>query len=140
MANYFETVCQYEQIQETGKAKKVSENLLFEAESFADAEFKLIEHMSEFDNEEYFIKDIRRKKIDDVYDKDNAEKWYDVKVVFSSVDERGNEKKTTGDYFVHANSSEDASSEVHDNLKDCLQDWEIHTIRESTISEMFMVN
>lgn len=138
MANYFETTCQYELLQESGKPKKVTEHLLFEAETFSDAEYQLTARMHDCSIDEYYVKDIKRKKIDAVYDDEGASRWYDVRVTFITVDERGNEKKSSGDYFVQADSSDSAALSIRTNFKGCLQDWEIHTIRESQISDVFI--
>lgn len=64
---YFEVSIKYDQVQETGLIKKVTEKYLVEATSFTEAEAKSVEYTGQYVNGEYDITAIRRQPIAEIF-------------------------------------------------------------------------
>lgn len=138
MNTYFESTVQYEKPLETGSQKKVTEHYIFDAMTFTEAEARTIVELTPFVSGDLFIKDIKRKQYESIIRNDNAEKWYDCKINQITLDEKtGAEKKVPMMLLVQAKNSDEASTAVSAFMHESLIEWEIHTIRETQLIDVF---
>lgn len=140
MHNYFETKIRYEKVMEDGKNKKVVEPYLVDALSFAEAENRIIEEMKPFITGEFTVQDIKRANYSELfpYDEEKADKWYRVKINFITLDEKSGKEKKSAIYFLtQASSVEDAKTKTDIGMKNTMSDYEIESISETKIMDIF---
>ena len=94
MNEWFNVKVKYEKTAEEGKIQKISEEYLFDALSFTEAEARVNEELKPFISGEFLKDAIKREKINEMFYNENGDKWYRCKVLFISLDEvKGVEKK-----------------------------------------------
>lgn len=140
MANYIETKLRYDKMSENGVVKKVNEHYLVDALTFTEAEARIIEEMQSYISGEMSVSAVKKTKIGEVFFDDTADKNYLVKVSFITIDERtGAEKCADNLILVQANDFKDAYDKFMDGMKGTIADFEIRSISESPILEVFKV-
>ena len=140
MNTWFECRIRYEKVMADGMSKKVTEPYLVDALSFTEAEARIIEQMAPYISGEFTVRDIKRASYSEVFytDEEVADKWYRVKVAFTSLDEKsGKEKKVHQTCIVKASSTEDATKRLHEGMKGSLADYKIHTVSETEYMDVF---
>lgn len=116
-ANWFLCKIRYEKTMEDGLQKKVTEQYVVDALSFTEAEARIIEKMSLYINGEFEVAEIDRCKFGEIFfsDEEVADKWYNAKLQFITIDEKTDkEKKTAVFYLVQAGSFEGARNFICD--------------------------
>jgi hypothetical protein len=86
------------------------------------------------------VADIKRVKYSEMFtsDKDNADKWYKVKCMFITLDEKSQtEKKTASFILVQASDFHDAIRAFDEGMKGSMADYEINTVQETKILDVF---
>lgn len=140
MANYIETKLRYDKMSENGVVKKVNEHYLVDALTFTEAEARIIEEMQPYISGEMSVSAVKKTKIGEVFFNEEADKNYLVKVSFITIDERtGAEKSADNLILVQANNFKDAYDKFMDGMKGTIADFEIRSISESPILEVFKV-
>lgn len=140
MANYIETKLRFDKMMENGLVKKVTEHYLVDALTFTEAEARIIEEMTPFISGEVSVSAVKKTKIAEVFFNDMADKFYLVKVSFITIDERtGAEKNADNLILVEANDFKDAYDQFLDGMKGTIADFEIRSIVETPIMEVFKV-
>lgn len=140
MANYIETKLRYDKMTENGAVKKVTEHYLVDALSFTEAEARIIEEMTPYISGEMSVSAVKKTKIAEVFFNDTAEKSYLVKVSFITIDERtGVEKSADSLILVQADDFKDAYDKFMEGMKGTMADFEIRSISETPILEVFKV-
>lgn len=140
MANYIETKLRYDKMSENGVVKKVNEHYLVDALTFTEAEARIIEEMQPYISGEMSVSAVKKTKIGEVFFNEDADKNYLVKVSFITIDERtGAEKCADNLILVQANDFKDAYDKFMDGMKGTIADFEIRSISESPILEVFKV-
>lgn len=138
MADWFECKAKYDKMQENGAAKKVSEPYLVDALSFTEAEARMIEELTPFISGEFTIDSVKRTRIKEIFWDDSADKWYQVKVAFVTIDEKtAAEKRSMHLALVAANDFQGALKNFLDGMKGTLADFEIVAIQETPIMDVF---
>ena len=138
MNNWFECKVKYEKTLETGTQKKVTEAYLVDAMTFTDAEARIIEEMTPFISGEFEVTAVKKDKISELFIDPNGDKWYRAKVMFITLDEKsGVEKKSASTMLVQARSFEEAVKNLSDGMKGTMSYWEINTITETTLMDVF---
>ena len=123
---------------ENGAVKKVNEPYLLDALSFTEAEARMIEEITPFISGEFSISAVKRTKIAEIFWDDSADKWYLVKVAFITIDEKtAAEKKSTSLILVAANDFQGAVDAFTEGMKDTLADYEIASIAETPIMDVY---
>lgn len=138
--NWFETKVRYEKVAENGMAKKVTESYLVNALSHAEAEARIIEEMTPYIKGELAVSSVRRMNYCELFQDESAEanRWYKAKFAFLTINEKiGVEKKTTANVLVQAKSIRQALESVDKNMKDALSDYEIVSIAETAIMDVY---
>lgn len=139
MKTWFTCKVKYTKIDENGKTKNVTEPYLVDAVSFTDAETRIYEKAEEFVDGEFFVTGISKSKIHDIFQfEDQGDRWFSVKVKYVSVEESsGKEKKVVNNLLVYAIDVKDAYEKTQEGLAEMLVPYEIPSISESPILDIF---
>lgn len=138
MAIWFECKVRYDKIQENGSMKKVTEAYLVDALSFTEAEARIIEEMAPFISGEYTISAEKKTKISEIFRNENGDRYYLVKVMFITIDEKtAVEKKSASLILVQASDFSEALKNFLEGMKDTMADFEIASITETPLMDVF---
>jgi hypothetical protein len=140
MGNWFECKIRYEKTQENGTMKKVNEPYLVDALSFTEAERRIIEESSSYINGEFEVADIKKAKYTEIFfcDNDAADKWFRIKLMFITLDEKsGMEKKTSSNVLVQAADLRDAVKKLDEGMKGTMADYEIAAVTETALMDVY---
>ena len=136
---WFEVKVRYEQTQENGLEKMVTETYVYKAVDFGEAYNKAIKNMSTFISGEFDITAMKIAQYGEVVMQDDRteEKFYRVKVIFITLDEKTQkEKKTACYYLVNADSVEKARKYADTILSDSMVDFVIEAVQEAKICDI----
>lgn len=140
MANYIETALQYDKVMENGLIKRVNERFLVDALSFTEAEARITEEMSPYISGEFSVSAVKKTKIAEVFFHEAKDYNYLVKVAFITIDEKTNvEKRAVSQILVQADNFKEAYDNFLDGMKGTMADFEILSISETPIVEVFKV-
>lgn len=137
---WYECSARYEKTLENGMTKFVSEPYLVEAYSFTEAEKRFIEEISPYMSGDFEVKAVKKCKIAEMFptEDEDADKWYKAKLSFITLDEKnGVEKRTTLSMMVQASGFRDALKRLDDGMKGTMADYEITSIAETKIMDVF---
>lgn len=140
MKNWFEVSVRYEKIFENGTQKKVTEKILVDALSYTECEARSIEEMTPFISGEFTVSDIKRAKYSELFpsEEEAADKWYDCKLEFITLDEKsGAEKKTKTTVLVQAADLRDAMKKLDEGMKGTMADYNAVCIKETAIMDVY---
>lgn len=138
MATYIETKVKFEKMMENGITTRVAEPYLIDALTFTEAEQNIIKEVKPYISGDFSVEAVKKTKISEIYRSAAGGDWYQVKVAFITLDERsGAEKKSSSLYMVQALDFESAHNNFKDAMKDILGDWEIQSITQTKILDVF---
>lgn len=138
MAQWFECKVRYDKLMENGMQKKVNEPYMVDALSFTEAEARIIEEVTPFISGDFSVSAVKRTNISEIFWDDSADKWYHVKVNFITIDEKSAvEKKTTYHILVAATDFKGALDNFMEGMKGTMADFEIASIAETTIMDVY---
>ena len=138
MALWFECKVRYDKMQENGMVKKVNEPYLVDALTFTEAESRNVEEMKPFISGEYSISSEKKTKISEIFFNEGGDRYYQVKVNFITLDENsGVEKKTSTLILVQAADFDSALSNFKEGMKGTMADYEIASITETMLMDVF---
>jgi hypothetical protein len=140
MNSWFECKVATEKTLEGGATKKVTEPYLVDALNFTEAEARIIKEITPYCNGQLEVKDIRRVKYSEMFtsDSEEADKWYKVRCMFIMLDEKTQtEKRTASLMLVQARNLRDAVKRFDEGMKGSMVDYEIHTVQETNILDVF---
>ena len=136
---WFECKVRYEQTQEDGMSKMVTETYVYKAADFGEAYDKATKDMSTSISGEFSITAMKIAQYIEVVMQDDRteEKYYRVKVIFITLDEKTNkEKKTACHYLVNADSVEKARKYTDTALSQTMADFIIVSVQETMIIDV----
>ena len=136
---WFEVKVRYEQTQEDGMNKMVTETYVYKATDFGEAYDKAIKNMSTFISGEFGITAMKIAQYGEVFiqDERTEEKYYRVKVNFIVLDEKTQkEKKVAQYYLVNADSVEKARKYTDTALSQTMADFIIVSVQETMIIDV----
>lgn len=140
MMNWYECKIKYEKTLETGTQKKVTEAYLVDAMTFTEAENRIIEEMTPYIVGEFEVTAVKKERISEMFIDPQGDKWYRAKVNFITLDEKsGAEKKSASTMLVQASDFQRAVKNLEDGMKGTMSDWEINTISETALMDVFGV-
>ena len=143
MVNYFLSTVRYEKTMENGLNKTVSEQYLFDALSFTEAEARTIEELKPYISGEFTISQIVKPRISELMlsmlsEDVPADRYYKVKVSFITLDEKsGAEKKTNSFILVQASDFKNAYDRFIEGMRGTMADYEIVSIVETQILDYY---
>ena len=141
VSKYFEVKIQYQKMQEDGKEKKVTEQYVVEAESFTEAEARIIEEMTPYISGEFYVVSEKIAAYSEIIlsNKSDDDKWFISKVSFITIDEKtAKEKKQTFRYLVQADTSETALKYTKKLFDRSMTDYTIDAVQETPTIEVFL--
>lgn len=138
MSQWFECKVKYDKMMENGVLKTVTEPYMVDALSFTEAEARITEEMQPYISGEFSVSAVRRVNLSDIFYNQAGDKWYKVKTNFITIDEKtAVEKKTASFQLVQASEFSDALSVFMDGMKDTMADFEIASITETALMDVF---
>lgn len=140
MNEWFECSVKYEKTLENGMLKVVSEPYLVEAISFTEAEQRFIEEIQPYMTGGYEVKAVAKRKISELFENEDSDsdKWFKCKVAFITLNEKTCiEKRTTQIMMVQASDLRDSVKRLDDGMKGTMADYEIVSVCETTIMDVF---
>lgn len=141
MSNWFECKAKYDKVQENGAVKATPEVYLVDALSFTEAEARIIEELTPFVSGELTVESVKRTRIHEIFWDDSADKWYLVKCAFITIDEKSAvEKRSISQIMVAASDFKGALDNFMEGMKGTMADFEIVSISETKIMDVYKVN
>lgn len=138
MANWFECKVRYDKMLETGIQKMVTEPYLVDALSFTEAEARIIEEITPFISGDFSVSAVKRTNISEIIYDETGDKWYKVKTNFITIDEKTAVEKRTASYIlVQASEFKDALDNFMEGMKGTMADFEIASIVETPLMDVF---
>ena len=138
MSQWFECKVKYDKMMETGVPKTVTEPYLVDALSFTEAESRITEEMQPYISGEFSVSAVRRVNLSDIFYHDGGDKWY---TNFITIDEKtAVEKRTASFQLVQAADFKQALEVFLEGMKDTLADFEIASITETMLMDVFAAN
>jgi hypothetical protein len=138
MATWFQCKIQYVKFLENDKIKTVSETYLVDAVSFTDAEARLYRSIGS-SIPEFNIVSVGKTPFREVYNYDDTETWFKVKVSYiDAVDEGGvgKEKRITMPVLIAAPGAKQAIERVEEQFKSWVVPYDITDVNISNIVEV----
>ena len=140
-ANWFECKIRYEKVMEDGLQKKVTELYTIDALSYAEAENRIIEEMSQYISGEFEVTDIKKAAYKGVFfdEGDNcSDRFYRAKLQFITIDEKTEkEKRTNVTYLVHAESFDGAVRNLKTVMAGTMIEYVVAAVSETQIIDVF---
>ncbi len=141
MATWFECKVKYDKLMENGQQKAVTEPYLVDALSFTEAEARITEEMTPFVSGEFKVTAVKRTNTAEIFWDESGDRWYKVKVNFITIDEKtAVEKKTANYIMVQASDFKKAYDNFMAGMKDTMSDFEIASITETLIMDVYREN
>lgn len=141
MTNYFECRVSYDKTLESGAIKQVTESYLVEAMSVTEAEARITQQMQPYMSGEFSVSAVNRRKYEDVLLDDYRDKLYHVKLMFITIDEKTAAEKRKPSYLlVQARDIADVLSQVEILMSDSVTNYDIVSVSESRILDVFVCN
>lgn len=138
MQKWFECTIKYEKELEEGKIAKITERYLVDALTFTEAEARIIKEMKPFISGEFEVANINPQKYSELFWNEKCDKWFKTKVNFIVLDEeKGVEKKVANYMIVQANDLKEARELLVEGMKGSQADWEIASISETKILDVY---
>jgi len=138
MAQYFETRASFGKVMENGAVKKVTEVYLVDAMSCSEAEARTVEELRPYMSGDFSVRVAKQMKIAEAFGF-GADKYSLAKVAFITIDEKtGKEKRTVSQMLVGADNFKEAYDVFVDGMKDTMSDWELVSLSETRIVDVFM--
>ena len=141
VSKFYEVKIQYQKTLEDGKEKKVAEQFVVEAESFTEAEARIIKEMTPYISGEFNVVSEKIAPFSEIFlsDKSDDDKWFISKVGFITIDEKtAKEKKQTFRYLVQAETSEKAMDYTKEMLSEVMSDYSIDAVQDTATLEVFL--
>ena len=141
MATWFECKVKYDKIQENGSVKKVNEPYLVDALSFTEAEARIIEECTPYISGEFSISAVKKTKISEIFWDETGDRYYMVKVMFITIDEKtAVEKKSASFILVQASDYKGALENFMSGMMGTMADFEIASITETALMDVFPID
>lgn len=140
-AQWFECKIKYEKVMEDGLQKQVVEQYVVDALSFAEAEQRITEEMSQYISGEFEVADVKKAAYKEVFfDDDNAasDRWYKAKLDFITIDEKTEkEKRSRVTYLVQATNLNRAMKNVDTVMGGTMIDYDAASISDTKLVDVF---
>ena len=135
----YECGIRYKKVADNGFTKKVTELYLVDALSFAEAEGRITNEMEPYISGEFDVVTIKRTNISEIVEGlSTADKWFKAKLMYITIDEKtGKEKKQAVHFIVRASDINNAHICVVEHMKGSVMDYEIATLDETNIMDLF---
>ena len=139
-AMWFECKIRYEKVMEDGTPKKVNEVYVIDALSFSEAEERVMEEMSSYISGEIELVDVKIAPYKEIFfaDSNLADKWFKVKVVYITIEERTQrEKRMPVMVLVNAGNINSAIKNTDEVMGNTMIDYVVTVVQETKIFDVF---
>lgn len=147
LASWMICKVRYDKTMEDGLTKKVTETYVVNADTFTEAEERIIKEMKQYISGEFDVAEIDRAVFCEVLfiGRDEMEQkkcadvhWYKCKVQVITIDERsGKEKKTSVYLLVEGCGIENAKRNIDKQMSSTMADYHIAAVSETNIMDVF---
>ena len=141
VSKFYEVKIQYQEMQEDGKEKRVTEQYVVEALSFTEAETRIIEEMTPYISGEFDVVSEKIAPFNEIFLSNNYsdDNQFVSKVAFITIDEKTEkEKKQTFRYLVQAATSELALDYTKEMLSHGMSDYRIDAVQDTPTLDVFL--
>ena len=142
-STWFETKVRYEKMQEDGMQKRVTEQYVVDALSFTEAESSITKNMEPYISGDMTVQTITRASYGEIFfsDKEADDKWYKVKLQFTTLDDKTKKEKHSYIYYlVQASNIELARKYIDEVMQGTMIDYQFKTITETINMDVFEHN
>lgn len=123
-----------------GTLKRVSENYLFEAVSFQDAEARSHDEIGQYVRGEFLVKTLAPKNYAEILSFEDSDEWYDVKSNYLLENESSGKTTTISKtYLVNAHSVIEAHDRLNTHLKGIMASYKITHVSLTKIMDVFPI-
>jgi hypothetical protein len=137
---WFEVKVNYEKMAQDGSLKKATEVYLIDALSHAEAEERMAREMQAYVAGEFTVSRVRRINIAEAFFNEDGERFYRARVDFITIDEKtGMTKLKAHAMLVQASSIDEALAALHKEMKGTMADYNVKSISETTVTEVFFM-
>lgn len=134
------TVKGFNQNPDGGREKGVSEQYLFDAVNFTEAETRATKELTPYYSS-FEVKKIDPVKMSELFLNENGDKYFKCKVNYITLNEKtGKEKKTPAYIYVQASDTKSAEAVLTEGMKGTVLDWVCESIAETKILDVFRVD
>lgn len=138
MSRFIETKVSFDKMLENGSVKKVTEPYIVDALSFTEAEARITEEIRPFISGEFTVSAVKKSNIAELFFDESGDRWYKVKAMFISIDEKTAAEKKKASYFlVQASNFKEALDNFNAGMKGTVSDYEIASISETAIMDVY---
>lgn len=138
MSFWIEIKIRYNKVMEDGALKSVTETNIVNALSFTEAEARIIEEVKPYISSEFTVSAVKKTNISEIFYDERGDRWYKVKVLFITLDEKSGIEKQTANYMlVQASDFHNALENFMDGMKSTMADFKIASISETNIMDVF---
>ena len=141
VSKFYEVKIQYQEMQEDGKEKRVTEQYVVEALNFTEAETRIIEEMTPYISGEFDVVSEKIAPFNEIFLSNNYsdDKWFVSKVAFITIDEKTEkEKKQTFRYLVQAATSELALDYTKEMFSHGMSNYSIEAVQDTPTLDVFL--
>ena len=141
VSKYYEVKIQYQEMQEDGREKKVTEQYVVEALTFTEAESRITEEMTPYIDGDFDVVSEKIAPYNEIFlsDKSDDDKWFISKVAFITIDEKTEkEKKQTFRYLVQAATSELALDYTKEMFSHGMSEYCIEAVQDTPTLDVFL--
>ena len=139
-AIWFECKIRYEKVQEDGTQKKVTEQYVVDALSFAEAEARITEQMSQYISGEFTVESVKKAPYTEVFFSEDelADRFYRAKLDFITIDERTEkEKRSRVTHLVQAKNLNGAMKAIDEVMQGTMIDYDAAAISDTKLMDVF---
>lgn len=133
-----------ERIQPNGQPKKVTELYLVDALTFTEAEVRIIEKVKGEVSEDVEVISLKITNYSEVITgngyADERDRWFRVKVNYYPESANGAPKKVPSYYILNAKDMDDAHKVLADFLRGTVTDYDVATLDETRIIDVYLHN
>ncbi len=135
----YECGVRYDKTAANGMIKKVTELYLVDAISFAEAEARVTGEMAPYASADFDVVTVKRTNYSEIVGNPLAcDKWFKAKIMYITLDEKSAKEKKQAVYLiVRASDINDAHRCVVDRMKGSVVGYEIATLDETKIIDVF---
>ncbi len=137
--SWFECKVKMDVMKDDGTTKAEPFTYLVDALNFTEAESRIIEEVKAYTSGNLDVTDIKRVKFAEIFpsDSDTADKWYKVRCLFITIDEKTQtEKEIANNMLVQAGSFHEAVENFDKGMKGSLMDYRIASLAETKIMDV----
>lgn len=138
---YFVTGVRYEKTLEDGTSAKTTEQYVVDALSWSECEERTTENMNAYVSGDMEIVTMKKANFSELFlsEAEDEDMYYDCCINMITIDEQtSKEKKVKVHYLVQGKSIENARKNVDEAMKNCVVDYKITSLKETSIIDIFL--